>query len=105
MKLRLNNVRLAFPNIFEPQVSDDGKSSYGASLLLDPNDPQVKAINATIEAVAKEKWTSKADVLLKQIRAADKTALHFLISNDGTDPIGGTFATLNGVPLSGPGGA
>ena len=49
MKLRLNNVRLAFPNIFEPQVSDDGKASYGATVLLDPNDPQVKAINATIE--------------------------------------------------------
>lgn len=76
MKLRLNNVRLAFPNIFEPQVSEDGKASYGATVLLDPNDPQVKAINATIEAVAKEKWTSKADVMLKQIRAADKTALH-----------------------------
>ena len=44
--------------------------SHGASLLLDPNDPQVKSINATIDAVAKEKWTSKADVLLKQIRAA-----------------------------------
>ena len=76
MKLRLNNVRLAFPNIFEPQVSEDGKASYGATVLLDPNDPQVKAINATIDAVAKEKWTSKADVMLKQIRAADKTALH-----------------------------
>lgn len=76
MKLRLNNVRLAFPNIFEPQVSEDGKASYGATVLLDPNDPQIKAINATIEAVAKEKWTSKADVMLKQIRAADKTALH-----------------------------
>lgn len=76
MKLRLNNVRLAFPNIFEPQVSEDGKASYGATVLLGPNDPQVKAINAAIEAVAKEKWTSKADVMLKQIRAADKTALH-----------------------------
>lgn len=76
MKLRLNNVRLAFPNIFEPQVSDDGQASYGASLLLDPNDPQVKSINAAIDAVAKEKWTSKADGMLKQIRVADKTALH-----------------------------
>lgn len=76
MKLRINNVRLSFPNIFEPQVSDDGKSSYGAALLMDPNDPQIKAINDAIEAVAKEKWTSKADVILKQIRAADKTALH-----------------------------
>lgn len=31
---------------------------------------------AAIDAVDKEKWTSKADVMLKQIRAADKTALH-----------------------------
>lgn len=76
MKIRLNNVRLAFPNIFEPQVSEDGKSSYGAALLFAPDHPQVKDINAAIASVAADKWGAKADAMLKQIKAADKTALH-----------------------------
>lgn len=76
MKLKLNNVRLAFPNIFEPQVSEDGKASYGATLLFPRNHPQFAAVEAAIETVAKEKWGAKAEVTLKQLRAADKTALH-----------------------------
>lgn len=76
MKIRLNNVRLAFPNIFEPQVSEDGKSSYGAALLFAPDHPQVKDIHAAIASVAADKWGAKADAMLKQIKAADKTALH-----------------------------
>lgn len=77
MKLKLSNVRLAFPTLFEAKtVNGEGKPAFSASLLIDPADPQVKAINAAIEAVAKEKWGAKADAMLKQMRAADKTALH-----------------------------
>ena len=37
---------------------------------------KLKAINAAIEAVAREKWGVKADANLKTLRAADKTCLH-----------------------------
>lgn len=77
MKIKLNNVRLAFPTLFEPKaVNGEGKPAFSASLLLDRSDKQNAEINATIEAVAKEKWGAKADAMLKQLRASDKVALH-----------------------------
>lgn len=77
MKLKLTNVRLAFPTLFEAKtVNGEGKPAFSATFLVDPADPQVKTINAAIELVAKEKWGAKADAMLKQMRAADKTALH-----------------------------
>lgn len=77
MKVFIKNVRLAFPALFEAKtVNGEGKPAFSAALLIDPADPQVKAINAAIDAVAKEKWGAKAEVMLKTMRAADKLALH-----------------------------
>lgn len=77
MKLRLDNVRLAFPVLFEPRaVNGEGKPAFSASFLLDPADPQIKVINQAIEQVAREKWGAKADAILKQMRAQDKVCLH-----------------------------
>jgi len=77
MKIKLTNVRLAFPVLFEAKtVNGEGKPAFSASFLIDPADPQIRAINQAIEQVAKEKWGAKADVILKQMRAQDKTALH-----------------------------
>lgn len=77
MKLKLQNVRLAFPALFEAKtVNGEGKPAFSAALLIDPADPQVKAINAAIDATAKEKWGAKAEAMLKTLRAADKLALH-----------------------------
>jgi hypothetical protein len=77
MKVKLTNVRLAFPVLFEARtVNGEGKPAFSASFLLDPADPQVKALNQAIEQVAKDKWGAKADAILKQMRAQDKVALH-----------------------------
>ena len=77
MKLKLSNVRLAFPVLFEAKtVNGEGKPAFSASFLMDPADPQVKALNQAIEQVAKDKWGAKADAILKQMRAQDKVALH-----------------------------
>lgn len=77
MKVKLKDVRLAFPQLFEAKtVNGEGKPAFSASLLLDPSDPQVKAIEAAIEQVAKEKWGAKADAMLTAMRKADKVALH-----------------------------
>jgi hypothetical protein len=79
MILKLTNVRLAFPALFEAKtVNGEGDPAFSASFLIDPADPQVKGINAAIEATAKEKWGAKADATLKAIRAGNKTCL-----NDG----------------------
>lgn len=77
MKLKLNNVRLAFPVLFEAKtVNGEGKPAFSASFLIDPADPQVKTLNAAIDQVANDKWGAKAAAILKQMRATDKVALH-----------------------------
>lgn len=77
MKVKLNNVRLAFPTLFEAKtVNGEGKPAFSASFLIDPADLQVKTLNAAIEQVAKEKWGAKAEMILKQMRATDKVCLH-----------------------------
>lgn len=77
MKIKLQNVRLAFPQLFEAkQVNGEGKPSFSASLLIDPKDPQLKAIeNAALE-VAKAKWGAKADAVVKQAKGQDKWVTH-----------------------------
>ena len=77
MKIKLQNVRLAFPQLWEAKtVNGEGKPAYSASLLIDPADPQVKMINAAIDATAQEKWGAKAAGILTQARKADKVCLH-----------------------------
>lgn len=77
MKLKLNNVRLAFPALHEAKtVNGEGKPAFSAALLIAPNDPQVKAITAAIEQVAKEKWGAKAGDVLFALRTGDKVCLH-----------------------------
>ena len=77
MKIKLTNVRLAFPALFEAKtVNGEGTPAFSAAFLIDPADPQVKAINAAIDATGKDKWGAKADAHLKQLRATDKVAIH-----------------------------
>jgi hypothetical protein len=77
MKIKLNGVRLSFPQLFEATtVNGEGKPAFSAAFLISPKDPQVAAINAAIDAVAKDKWGAKADANIKAMRAADKVCLH-----------------------------
>lgn len=77
MKIKLTNVRLAFPALFEAKtVNGEGEPAFSAVFLLEPDDPQVKSLDNAIAAVAKEKWGAKAEAILKTMRAADKTCLH-----------------------------
>jgi len=77
MKIKLENVRLAFPVLFEAKtVNGEGKPAFSASFLIDPKDPQIKKINQAIAQVAKDKWGAKADAVIKQMQAQDKLCLH-----------------------------
>ena len=77
MKIKLNAVRLSFPQLFEAKtVNGEGKPAFSAAFLIRPKDPQIAMINTAISTVAAEKWGAKADAILKTIRAADKTCLH-----------------------------
>ena len=77
MKIKLNNVRLSFAQLFEAKtVNGEGKPAFSASFLINPKDPQVQMINDAIDAVAKEKWAGKAEANLKVMRTGDKVCLH-----------------------------
>ena len=76
MKVKLQNVRLAFPRLFKAeQVNGEGDPQFSATFILHKNHPNVKDIESAILQVAKEKWADKADVVLKKINAELKTCL------------------------------
>ncbi len=75
MKTKLLNVRLSFPAIFSPKVSDDGKAKYGAAFLFAAGSDAYKAVEAAIDEVGKEKWGAKWPVVKKSLTAGQKLCL------------------------------
>lgn len=67
-KLKLNNVRLSFADLFEA-VQFDGKGEfyYGCQLLVPADDPQRKTVDEAVRQVAKDKWGAKAEAVLGSI--------------------------------------
>jgi len=76
-RILLKDVRLAFPNLFEPStVNGEGKPRFSATLILPADHPQLAEIRAKQDAVAKEKWRDKAAAIVKGLDKQDKLALH-----------------------------
>jgi hypothetical protein len=76
LRFLLKNVRASFPVLFKgEQFNGEGKFRCGVSLLVPPEHPQVKQINAGIDEAAALKWKDKAAVTLKGARAKDKICL------------------------------
>lgn len=76
-KIRLNNVRLSFPNLFTATtVGADDKPAFNAVFLIDPKDPQVAKIKDACKEAAKEKWAAKGESMFTAIEKADKICLH-----------------------------
>ena len=76
-RILLKNVRLAFPNLFEPTtVAGEGKPRYSATLLIPADHPQMAEIEAAQTAVAQAKWGAKAAAIIKGLAKQDKLALH-----------------------------
>lgn len=78
MKLiKLNNVRLAFPQLWQAKtVNGEGEPAFSAVLLLKADDPQIKVLEAAFTELAKERWGAKAEAMLKTIKSKDGFCLH-----------------------------
>lgn len=76
MKVRLDQVRIAFPAVFEPESFNDGDPAYSASFLFPPDHVAVGLLNEAIDKVGAEKWGAKWPVVKKELTAKDKTCLH-----------------------------
>jgi hypothetical protein len=67
MKIKLTNVRLSFPDLFQAvQYQGQGPFQYRAQFLVPANSPMKREIDKAIEQVAKEKWGVKAGDILKK---------------------------------------
>jgi len=68
MDLMLKNVRLSFPDLWEPKeyTPGDGKPRWNASFLIVPGDANDKLIRAAIKEEAALAWKDKAATKLKQ---------------------------------------
>jgi hypothetical protein len=76
-RILIKNVRLAFPNLWEPTtVGGEGEPRYSANLILPSDHPQLDEIRKKLQAVAKEKWAAKAVEIYKGLEKTDKLALH-----------------------------
>lgn len=77
MKVKLNNVRLAFPALFEAKlINGEGEPRFSAAFIFPPDHPCIKEIEAAITQVAKEKWGAKANSILKTLCTGQKVCLH-----------------------------
>ena len=76
-RVLLKNVRLAFPNLFEPTtVAGEGKPRYSATLIIPADHPQLAELQEKQAAVAKEKWRDKAPAIIRGLEKQDKMAVH-----------------------------
>ena len=76
MIIKLKNVRLAFPALFEAKtVNGEGKPAFSAAFIFAKNHPQKKEIDAAIVEVATEKWGAKAEGHLKTLKASGKALI------------------------------
>jgi len=79
MKVKLANVRLSFPQLFEPKEFSpgDGKPRYDATFLIVPGSANDKAIRAAIEAEGAEKLEKKWP-MFKKANEANSTKWAYL---------------------------
>lgn len=76
VKLKLNNVRLSFPNLFEAKaVGGEGSPRFSAVFLFDPGGATASAVEQALVDAATEKWGAKAAATLKSLRATDKVCV------------------------------
>lgn len=77
MRIKLINIRVAFPQLFEPkQVGGTGKAAFSASFLMEKDDANFQTVMMALKQVATEKWGSDAMNMLRNLSASDKLCLH-----------------------------
>jgi hypothetical protein len=69
MKVKLTNVRLSFPDLFEPRPFKPGDTpKFKATFLIPKDSPQIKTVKDAILAVAKEKWPKDYQKIVNSIQ-------------------------------------
>jgi hypothetical protein len=75
MQLKLSNVRLAFPQLFEAKSVNGSEPAFSASFIVPKGHPQFAEIEKAVEQVANEKWGAKSKAVLTQLKSGGKVPL------------------------------
>lgn len=76
MKIKLANVRLAFPKLFVAESVNGGAPSFGASFLFSEDHPAAAEMRDAIDKVGQAKWGAKWPQIKNTLEKQDKIALH-----------------------------
>lgn len=76
MKTTIKNVRLAFPNLFEPKINEQGKASFGAAFIFGTDHEARAVLEKAVDEVGTAKWGTKWPALKKQLAAGDNLLIH-----------------------------
>jgi hypothetical protein len=71
----LKNKRIGFPDLAVPRSVQGSKPTFGARIILEPNDPDVALIEAAMAEVARWRWKDSADDVLLMCREKGRLAL------------------------------
>ena len=75
--IKLKNVRLSFPVLFEAKSFEEGgKKDFSASFLIPKASPLAAELKAEFAKVAAEKWGEKGPALLQTLFRDDRMCLH-----------------------------
>lgn len=67
--IKLQNVRLSFPQLFEAKaVNGEGEPKFSAAFVIVPGSEQAKLLATTMTQVATEKWGAKAAGVLGELK-------------------------------------
>lgn len=75
-RVMLKNVRIAFPQLFEPKADDSGRLKYGCAVILPTDHPQIAEIQRAMDAAGTAKWGDKWPATKKLLEKQDRLALH-----------------------------
>ena len=77
MQFKLTDVRLAFPNLFEPRaVNHDSEPAYSATFIFPQTHKAHSDVMQAIEALGREKWATKWPTVKKELEAKDRLPIH-----------------------------
>lgn len=76
LKIRLDNVRIAFPKLYlGDQVNGEGQFRCGAQLIITPDHPQLATVRTLMDGALKAKWKDKWEAHKKNAIAKGKLCL------------------------------
>lgn len=75
--IRIDNVRVVFPDVFEAKPDKDGKNpKFKVTALIPRDHPDLAVLGAEAKEVAEAKWGAKAEMRLKELKAGDRLPWH-----------------------------